>query len=350
MKETDLGFDKEAVISLNVPVSIEIGGVDVVALRNVQNQLQSLKGVKATALVSATPGGQFNQHQYFLKDNPENRVDVSSIMVDYDIDRVLGFEMAEGRSFDRSYSKDSLHNVIINESMASMLGSTDLLGKMLVQDASGREFEYTIIGVVKDFHFQSLHEEIQPLLMSVQPLGAGNILVKLEGQQFGQIMNQIETIYNKGIDSDVPFEYQFLDQELAKLYEQEEQTLSIFSVFALIALIIASLGLLGMAIAILNQRIKEVGMRKILGASSAQIMQMIFAQFLKLIAIALLIGLPLSFFLMQNWMNEFSYQSPFGIMPFVWSAIILLAVAAISVSSAVSKIAFSNPVESLKCE
>lgn len=352
MKETDLGFDKEAVISLNVPMSIEIGGVDVVALRNVQNQLQSLNGVKATALVSATPGGQFNQHPYFLKDNPENRVDVSSIMVDYDIDKVLGFEMVEGRSFNRSYSKDSVHNVIINESMANLLDSDgkDLLGKALVQDASGREYEATIIGIVKDFHFQSLHEEIQPLLMSVQPLGAGNILVKLEGQQFGQIIRQIETIYNEGIDSDVPFEYHFLDQELAKLYEQEEQTLSIFSVFALIALIIASLGLLGMALAILNQRVKEVGMRKILGASSAQIMQMIFGQFLKLIVAALVIGLPLSYLLMQNWVKEFSYQAPFGVMPFVWSGIILLVVAAISVSSAVSKIAFSNPVEALKCE
>ncbi|MFK7953698.1 MAG: ABC transporter permease, partial [Ekhidna sp.] len=350
MQETDLGFDKDAVISLNVPVSIELGGVDLNALRTVQDLLSTVSGVHSTALVSSAPGGQFNQHPYYLKSDPENSIDASSIMVDYDIEKVLGFETVKGRTFDRSFASDSLHNVLINESMASMLNNDELIGKTIVQNASGNLFESKIIGIVKDFHFQSLHQKIQPLLMSVQPLGAGNILVKLEGQSFAETMNQIEAIYMANIKTDLPFEYEFIDQQLAQLYKQEEQTLSIFSVFALIALIIASLGLLGMALAILNQRVKEVGMRKILGATSAQIMQMIFGQFLKLIVVALVIGLPLSYLLMQNWVNEFSYQAPFGIMPFVWSAIILLTVAAISVSSAVSKIAFSNPVDSLKYE
>ncbi|MEM7296905.1 MAG: FtsX-like permease family protein, partial [Bacteroidota bacterium] len=350
MKEKDLGFDQEALISLNVPISIEIGGVDVEALRNTQTQLETITGVRATALVSSIPGGQFNQHAFFLREDPENKVDASEIMVDYNIEDVFGIELASGRMFDRSYAEDSLTNIIINEEMASQLIVENPVGMTIVQNASGREFEFKIIGVVKDFHFQSLHQQIQPLIMTVQPLGAGHILVKLDGQHFGKTISQIEEIYDATVESELPFEYHFLDQDLAAMYQQEERTLSIFSVFSAIALILAALGLLGMAIAILNQRVKEVGMRKILGASSAQIMQMILGQFARLIIIAMLIGLPVSYVVMQGWINEFSYQAPFGLMPYILAFVVLLVVAMVSVISAVTKITYSNPVDSLRCE
>ncbi len=350
MKSKDLGFDQEAVISLNVPISIAKGNVDLDALRTTQNQLKSISGVKSSALASSVPGGQFNQHPYFLRNTPDNRVDASQIMVDYEIEKVLGLELADGRMFDKSFAQDSVGGVIINESFAKQLNVENLIGMTLVQDASGREFEMRIIGIVKDFHFQSLHQEIQPLLMAVQPLGAGHLLVKLEGQQFAQTIAKIEEIYNANIESELPFEYHFLDQDLADLYEQEEKTLSIFSVFSLVALVLASLGLLGMAIAMLNQRIKEVGMRKILGATSGQIMRMILGQFVQLVGVAIVIGLPLSYILMQSWIAEFSYRAPFGIMPFLGAVIVLLMVAVISVISAVMKITYSNPVDALRYE
>lgn len=350
MKEKDLGFDQEALISLNVPISIEIGGVDVAALRNTQTQLEAISGVNATALVSSMPGGQFNQHPYFLREDAENTVDASEIMVDFSIGDVMGIEIVKGRMFDRSYAEDSLSNILINEEMARQLVVDDPVGMTIVQNASGREFEFKIIGVVKNFHFQSLHQEIQPLMMAVQPLGAGHILVKLDGQQFGETISKIEEIYDATVESELPFEYHFLDQDLAALYQQEERTLSIFSVFSAIALVLAALGLLGMAIAILNQRVKEVGMRKILGASSAQIMGMILGQFARLILIAMIIGLPVSYLVMQGWINEFSYQAPFGLMPFIWACVVLLVVAMVSVISAVTKITYSNPIDSLRYE
>ncbi len=350
MKDKDLGFDQEAIISLNVPISVAKGSVDLQALRTTQSQLKTVNGIKSSALSSSVPGGQFNQHAYFLKDRPENRIDVSEIMVDYGIDEVMGLEVIEGRMFDRSFAKDSVGGVIINETFANQLNVENPVGLTLVQDASGREFEMRVIGVIKDFHFQSMHQEIQPLLMAVQPLGAGNLLVKLEGQKFSETIRRIEEIYNANIENELPFEYQFLDQTLASLYKQEERTLSIFSVFSLVALILASLGLLGMAIAILNQRIKEVGMRKILGATSAQIMRMILGQFVRLIFVAVIIGLPLSYLLMQSWVTEFSYQAPVGVMPFVGAIFVLILVTFLSVISAVSKISFSNPVEALRYE
>ena len=152
------------------------------------------------------------------------------------------------------------------------------------------------------------------------------------------------------IESELPFEYQFLDQSMAQLYQKEEKTLSIFSIFSGIALVLASLGLLGMAMAILNQRLKEVGIRKILGASSGQILGMVLSQFLKLIGVALMIGLPLSYLLMENWMQEFSYRPAFSLQPFILSGLVLLIVAVISVSTAIIRIAFSNPVNVLRYE
>lgn len=350
MKSKDLGFDQDAVISLNVPISVAKGNIDLDALRKAQNELKKISGVKHTSLISSIPGGQFNQHPYFLRDFPENRVDASQLMVDYDIEKVLGLEMIDGRIFSRSYAKDSVGGVIINESFAKQLNVDNLTGMTLVQDASGREFEMQIIGVIKDFHFQSLHQEIQPLMMAVQPLGVGHMLVKLEGQRFAETIGRIEKIYTANIENELPFEYHFLDQDLAALYEQEERTLSIFSVFSLVALALASLGLLGMAMAMINQRIKEVGMRKILGATSGQIMSMILGQFIRLILIAVLIGIPLSYLLMQSWIAEFSYRAPLGVMPFLGAVIVLLLVTILSVISAVTKITYSNPVDSLRYE
>ncbi|WP_179213438.1 ABC transporter permease [Ekhidna lutea] len=350
MKTTDLGFDQEAVIALNVPMSIEIGGVDVEALRTAQNLMNNINGVSGTILTSSVPGGQFNQHQYYLKHEPENRIDISSLVVDYDVQKVLGIEVIEGRTFDRSYARDSLYNVLVNEATVEQFNLKDPLGKTIVQHFGENVYESTIIGVVENFHFQSMHEEIQPLVMSVQPPAAGHILVKLEGQDFGKTISEIERVYTSQIDNDVAFEFQFLDNQLAELYDQEVRTLSIFSVFSLIALLLASLGLLGMAIAVMNQRVKEVGMRKILGASTIQITGMILGQLTRLVVVAMLLGLPVSYFLMQSWIKEFSYQAPFGVMPFLLSGIILMVVAMISVISAVTKISLSNPVEALRYE
>ncbi|WP_424961368.1 ABC transporter permease [Ekhidna sp.] len=349
MKEKDLGFDKEAIISLSVPVSIEIGGIDLQAVRSVQEQIKRISGVKQTTLVSSAPGGQFNQHAYYSPKDPDNRVDASEVMVDYDFEKVLNLEVVAGRAYDRSHPSDSVFGFIINEVTAQLLNLENPVGKKLIWVGNDEELEGTIVGVVKDFHYRSLRENIQPLVMSLQPLGAGELLIKMEGNQFGQIINEIEPIYEQ-LGSELPFEYRFLDQELAALYEQEERTLSIFSVFSMVALILASLGLLGMAIAILNQRVKEVGMRKILGATSSQIMGMILGQFARLVAIAALIGLPLSYFMMQSWIAEFSYRAPFGVMPFVWSLTVLLGVAMLSVISAVTRITYSNPVDALRYE
>ncbi|MEM9895326.1 MAG: ABC transporter permease [Bacteroidota bacterium] len=350
MKEKDLGFNQDALISLNIPTSIEIGGIDLQAVRRTQNELSSLSSVRSTSLVSSLPGGQFNQHSYYSKSAPENRFDASSVMVDFGIEKVLGLEVIKGRTFNHRFKKDSIWNIMINEKMASSLQLDDPIGKTIVQYASGKEYEYTIIGIVKDFHFQSLHQEIQPLILSAQPLETSHLLVKLEGVNFTQSLEKIRLIYQENLEKDLPFEYQFLDDQLANLYDQEARSLSIFSFFALIALALACKGLLGIALAVLNQRIKEVGMRKILGATSLQVMKMIFGQFAKLILFSAVIAVPIAYILAQKWMQEFSYQIIIGIVPFALTIVILLLLSLLSVSSAVMKIAYTSPAQTLRYE
>ena len=350
MKSKELGFDKEAVISFNIPQSIEAGGIDLPRIYSVREQIESIPGVRETSMVSNLPGGQFNQHPAFALKNPENRVDFAEMMVDFDFEEVLGLEILEGRKFDASYSGDSAKlSFIINEIAAQELSLDNPVGERFAWEANDSIYEGTIIGVVKDFHYKSMHNEIQPLFIIMRPSAAGHVIIKLDGNNFSQILTETERIYGQ-LNSQVPFEYFFLDQQLAELYETEVKTLTVFSVFTIIAVFLACIGLLGIAIATLNQRIKEVGMRKILGASSFQIMQMVLGQFVRLIAIALFIGLPISYLLMQSWVQEFSYRASFGIMPFLWAGIALIAVALLSVSSAVMRISFSNPAESLRYE
>ena len=350
MKDKDLGFESDAVIALNVPRDVSAEEqIDISKWRAVQTRLNALNGVKSSALSSAVPGDQINQFTYYLEEDPQNRVDASYTMIDFGYEELMGMELVEGRNFDRSFKLDSNHNVHINETMAQALGG-DVIGKNLVIDRSSWKAVHTVTAVVKDFHFQSLHKEIRPLVLEVFPRGTSNLLVKLDGTAFQTTIAKIESIYDEMIESELPFEYQFLDQSMAQLYQKEEKTLSIFSIFSGIALVLASLGLLGMAMAILNQRLKEVGIRKILGASSGQILGMVLSQFLKLIGVALMIGLPLSYLLMENWMQEFSYRPAFSLQPFILSGLVLLIVAVISVSTAIIRIAFSNPVNVLRYE
>jgi putative ABC transport system permease protein len=349
MKDKELGFDKEAIVSIDIPISVEHGGLNLPLVYTVQQQIEAIAGVRGTSMMSNIPGGQFNQHPYYPVENPENRVDINNVMVGFGIEKVLGLEITQGRAFDRSFPSDSMTNCIINEVALKQLDIENPIGKSIMYAGAGRNHESKIIGVMRDFHYRSLHQPIEPMIFHVQPLGVSSMLVKFDGSQFGSVIEKVEAAYAE-LNKDLPFEYRFLDDQMSELYDQEIHTLNIFSVFSLIALLLACLGLLGMAIAILNQRTKEVGMRKILGASASQIMAMFVGQFLRLVVIALVIGLPIAYFLMQQWIAEFSYQAPFGIMPFAWSVVILISVCVLSVVSAIAKIIYANPVNALRYE
>jgi putative ABC transport system permease protein len=350
MKSKELGFDQEAVISIKIHQDVALGGVDVIKLKTLQDQFATIPGVLSTSAISNLPGEQFDQNPIYLKDDPDYKIDASELYIDFNAAKVLNIKILLGRDFDKSHESDTKGtNFIINETMANQLNLDNPIGEELVWKTTWKTSNGTIVGVVKDFHFRSLHESIQPLIMQVDPFGINHIIVKLEGQQFQQTLDAMKLAY-KLHEEDIEFEYHFLDQQLAELYGAESRTLNVFSIFAAIAVILACLGLLGMAIAMLNQKIKEVGIRKIMGASSHEIIQMMLGQFARLITIALVIGIPLGYLLTQIWLSEFPYKVFIGVMPFVIASVMLFLVAILSVSAVVIRLAHTNPADTLRYE
>lgn len=352
MKSKDLGFDQDAVISVRVYPSVKIGGIDINRVRNIRNQFEQIAGVYKTSTVSNLPGGQFDQHNIYLSNNPEEDTDVAEMYAGYQFDEVFDFEILKGRDFDESFALDSAgKSVIVNESLVKSLNIENPIGTKISWNSNelDRKTDITIVGVVKDFHYRPLQEAIQPMTIQMSEYDIDYIVVKLSGSNFQQTLAAMEKVYEQ-YENEMPFEYNFLDEKIANLYNNEIRTLNVFSVFGILALLLACLGLFGMAIAMMNQKVKEVGIRKILGASPIQILTMILRQFTRLIVISLIIGLPIGYLLMQSWMSEFSYQVTLGLIPFILATIILFVVAILSVSAVVIRIAQSNPIDSVKYE
>ncbi|MEP2024518.1 FtsX-like permease family protein, partial [Reichenbachiella sp.] len=350
MQTKQLGFDREAVISIPIPSSVEHGGINLSEAQTIQNELKNIPGISQVSATSNLPGSQFDNHPvHSVKYHPEY-LDATEIYVDFGLIELLDIELLEGRTLNQNYAADSAGtNVLINEAAVKGLNLMDPIGEKITWHLGGHDLEITVIGVVRDFHYKSLHQPINPLIIQYQPYMVNEMVIKLEGQNFQQTMAEIEKLYTKFNQQD-SFEYHFLDQQLGELYDNEIRTLGVFSIFSGVALFLACLGLLGIALAMISQKVKEVGIRKILGASALQIIQMIFTQFATLIGIALIIGLPLAYFLMQDWLGEFPYQVVLGFQPFFWSAMILLVIALVSVSLVVLKIAATSPVEALRYE
>ena len=350
MKNKELGFDQEALISIRLFPSVEFGGIDVKQMRTLQTEFRKIPGVQEASAISNLPGGQFNQLTIFQTQKPDERIDASQLGVDYGGLEVLGLSMNEGRSFDKSQDSDTLDNrFIINKKAAELLNLEDPIGTNITWEQGGRTGQGTVIGVTEDFHYQSLHTQIQPLIMYLDPYDANHLVVKLEGKQFQKTLSEINIAYSDRIAA-APFAYEFLDAQLEELYNDEVRTLNIFTIFTSIALMLACIGLIGLAIALLNQSIKDIGIRKIMGARSWDIFSMVLFQFLKLIGIALVFGLPVGYWIMQVWVQEFSYQTSIGALPFLISAITLVVIAIMSVSVIIVKIANTNPAETLRYE
>ena len=352
MKTKDLGFDQDAVLAIKIYPSVEIGSIDTRMVKGLQEGFNSLSGVTHTSAISNLPGGQFNQHSVFADVNPDQQIDISEMTVDYNFDQTLDIALVSGRAFNPTHQLDSAgRTVIVNESFVRQLNLDTPVGQTISWTGNDHptKSRVQIIGVVEDFHYRSLHEEIQPLAIQYSKQDISHLIVKMKGEQFQQSLAQMQTIYET-FEQQLPFEYSFLDDQLQQLYQQEITTLNVFSIFAGLALLLAGLGLLGMAIAIMNQKVKEVGIRKILGASISQIVLLVVGQFSKLILIALAIGLPTGLLLMQSWLSEFTYRVAPGWVPFVVAAILLFAVAAASVSFVVIRIAHANPVDAVRDE
>ncbi|WOK07984.1 ABC transporter permease [Imperialibacter roseus] len=345
MEGLPLGYSDEQVLVVDLK-SDEVKE----SVEALKNEIRKVPGVQDLGTVSNIPGTQFNQNGLYQVGNPDVNVDVSEIFTDFDGNKPLELDLVAGRWFDKSNGLDSLgRSYIINETAAKNLGLEDPIGTRLMWDDEDATVDGMVVGIVKDFHFQSMHVPIRPLLITINYNQLNYLLVKLEGANVQQAVSQIGNIYDT-FDDKFGYEAYFLDEKNQQLYEAEKQALKVFNLFAAIALLLAAMGLVGLAYLMMVQRTKEMGVRKILGASVGNLLWQENFSFLKLIAIAFVLGLPVAYFTMNEWLTGFAYRVPIGLLPYAITITIILAIASLSVTLAVLKTVTVNPSHALRYE
>ena len=269
--------------------------------------------------------------------------------IDYDYISTLGMEMAEGRNFSREFGSDST-SIIINESAVKIAGLVDPIGKKLYQpDGNGSNLrEYTIVGVVKNFNFESLRQNIGPLCF-VLGYNKWVTTFKVSPDNVQSLLKDIESKW-KSMAPGMPFSYQFLDESFDNMYRAEQRIGKVAISFAVLAVFIACLGLFGLATYMAEQRTKEIGVRKVLGASVANVAVMLSKDFIKLVLVASLIAFPVAWWAMNKWLQDFAYRVDIGWWVFVVAGLSAVLIAVITVSYQAIKAALANPVESLRTE
>lgn len=263
--------------------------------------------------------------------------------------KTYGMKIIAGRDFSDTYTTDAKESFILNETAVKKLGlknPEDAVG-LPILNCNGRNGN--IIGVVADFNYESLRQKIVPIITYVAPEQANTLSIRIRP---GNTQNTLEAIQNewKKIEPSIPFEYEFFNSRLASLYRNEERMMQMFGYFSILAIFIACLGLFGLASYTAEQRTKEIGVRKALGASIPGIVIMLSKQFTRWVLLANLVAWPVAFYLMNKWLQSFAYRIDIGIWVFIISAILSFLIACITVSYQSIRAARVNPVNSLKYE
>ncbi len=342
LQHKELGFKPEEVIVL--PIKDQSMNKRIQELRT---ELLKIKGVTSVSATSNIPGKSFNQNPIYAKQNPEEKRDASEAMIDVDFLKVMNMTIVEGRVFLKNNPAD-LDGFILNETAVNQLGIKNPIGKEIVWERDGPELKGPIIGVVKDFHFQSLHEPLRPLLMRLEPR-YNFAVVKVGTSNFEATRSAIEKTWRK-FDDRFRFEFSFIDEQLNRLYQEEQNMASVLDIFSFLGVGIACMGLLGIAALAFRQRTKEVSIRKVLGASLSNLIVLLIKDFTRLVLIAIALAVPLVWWLMNNWLQNFSFRVTINPLVFVITGIGLVLVCWITLGFLTVKTARINPAETLKSE
>ena len=357
IQSAKLGLNKDQVLIL------KNGGYLSKSDRNAfLNAALQLPGVKKATTADGVVGGQNWTNSMSLKGSKNSQL-VNFLSVGNDFIDALGIELKEGRGFSEKYPSDTmtsqsnfqleetLGSVVLNETAVKDLGIPEpVIGKQLTWGQDGDTMYYVkVIGVVKDFHFTSLRNEIKPFAFINHPGRQWNITLKLAAFDIQKTLAHLEKDW-KQLSPERPFEYTFLDDTYAKLYASETRFQKVFISLVILGIIIACLGLLGLATFAAQQRIKEIGIRKVLGASVASVVTLLSKDFLKLVFIALILAVPIAWYAMNRWLQDFAYRIHIQWWVFVVAAIIAMIIALVTISSQAIKAAITNPVKNLRTE
>ena len=342
MRNNELGFNQEQVlvIPLKSP-SVQQ------AATTLKNRLRQTSLVSEASLSNGSIGKGMNNKMTFTfyKDGKEQPVSTEYFSVDADFLQTMQIQLKEGRGFSVNAAADSSEAVLVNEAMLKRLGWKNRTAGLIEVDAK----KVPVAGVIKDFHIRSLREKIEPLVLRFNPMQSDNMLLRLSPENVSRALAYVESTF-KELNPGQPFEYSFLDQTFAQQYKADERRGTLFLIFSGIALLIACLGLFGLATFTAEQRTKEIGVRKVLGASIASIVGMLSKDFVLLVIIALVIASPIAWYFMNQWLADFAYHVDISWWVFALAGITALAIALLTVGYQSVKAALMNPVESLRSE
>jgi len=343
-----LGFDKERVVTMNY--TNEVGK----QYESFRTELLQNTSFKDVARSSRIPTGRLLDNMGASVPNGDSLqpvvADIKYVNCDYDFLNTFGIPLAAGRFFSRDYGTDTL-NYILNQTAIKAIGwKSD-------QDAVGKDFVYGgtkghVVGVMKDFHFESMHQAIVPMVLIMLPprnTYFNNVSIKISGGNTAAAIATMQRTWKKFFP-ETPFEYTFLDENFNKLYQSEQRQATIFTSFACIAIFIACLGLFGLSAFAISQRIKEIGVRKVLGASIGGLVGLLAKDFLKLVAVAAVMAFPIAWYAMHSWLKDFAYRVDIQWWVFIAAGLLAALIAFVTVSFQAIKAALANPVKSLRTE
>lgn len=347
--EKSLGFDKQQMMVLNVESS-EVSN----NFKAFRNQLMMLPGVENVSTSNNIPSNtNFNSNAFYLKGTPqEDFSEFQNFHIDYNFIETYKMEIVAGRNFSKDFGSD-VKGILLNETAVKELRlqkPEDIIGKFIMESNSqGKELEYKVVGVVKDFNYMSLHNKINPLILYISEKAVSYIYIRMKSNDINHLVGAVEkewTSYFPGKQ----LNYSFMDERLNKFYKGEKKIQQIIFSFTIFGIFISCLGLFGLATFSAEQKKKEIGVRKVLGASVSGIVLLLSSEFTKWILVSNLIAWPVSYYFLNKWLDNFAYRISISWWVFVFAGVIALGIALITVCFQSVKSALDNPVNSLKYE
>lgn len=340
-RNKNLGFDKENVVVIEGTWHMSEGEQNTFK----QELLGQTQVVNASISNNVPPG--VNNTTIYRKKGTEEDILISTYYVDYEHLSTMQMELMEGRNFSREFPTDTAA-VILNEAAVREFGFDNPLNEMIQYFGNGRTQEFKVVGVIKDFNYETLRNDIRPLALFLTKQG-GNMAVRIAPGNVASTLTDLENIWENYAPGE-PFQYRFLDESYDALFRGEQRLGKVFSIFTGLAILVACLGLLGLAAFMAEQRTKEIGIRKVLGASVSSVMLLLSKDFTKLVIIAFVLSIPAAYFIMDKWLEGFAFRIAIGPGIFVLAGLSALFIAWLTVSWQSAKAASANPVHSLRSE
>lgn len=350
-QKMDMGLQKDNIIIIPNTEKLASGTEEVL-----RQQILQLSGVTFASTTSSVPTKNIFGDVYIpevngVRETLVKDIALNSFMVDESFVPALKIKIIKGRNFSKEFNDST--SVIINETTVKQIGWKEPLGKFITYTGNNNQ-RFEVIAVVRDFNVESIHTPVAPFALfhnssKTYKVGTSYILAQVDGSHIANTINQVEAKWKK-LAPGVPFEYSFLDKNFESLYQSDQKLGTVFGIFTCLSILVACLGLLGLSIYTAERRIKEIGIRKVLGATVSGIVTMLSKEFLKLVIIGAVIAFPLAWWAMDKWLQDFAYKVDISWWVFILAAIVALFIAILTMSFQAIKAAVANPVESLRAE